>query len=156
MKKDTRGIIAAGLLGIAAAAALVFGIWNLLPLFGEPEGGTPMTLYQGPKTMGNSIHAVISAGGESLFVYDTVVNHSRENRGDYDVSTLALTPMTYFDADFTAGGVPPSGSPNSGSRFQIPNTSAAAAAIPSNPAAIMPRVSFFKAHTPLILVNLDN
>ncbi|GHV16620.1 hypothetical protein FACS189425_01250 [Clostridia bacterium] len=105
MKKDTRGIIAAGLLGIAATAALVFGIWNLLPLFGEPAGDTPLTLYEGAKTMGDSLHAKISANGNNLFVYDTVVNHSRENRGDYDVSALALTPMTYFDADFAAGGV---------------------------------------------------
>ena len=58
------------------------------------EGGTLLTLYEGPKTMTSSPTARITANGNELFVYDVMVNHEHIWNANTQPSD---TPMTYFD-----------------------------------------------------------
>ncbi|MDR1687693.1 MAG: hypothetical protein LBS21_03665 [Clostridiales bacterium] len=101
------GVILTAVFGVLAAASIAFAVWCLFPLIssssGEINSSTKLTLYEGPKTMEKSSHAKVSVNGREIFVYDAVINNARENRGDYDVSNLSVTPMTYFD--FSGGPV---------------------------------------------------
>ncbi|MDR2505964.1 MAG: hypothetical protein LBD16_07660 [Oscillospiraceae bacterium] len=94
------------LLALIAAAEVMFAAWAFLPLIGVGEETvlpTRLTLYDGPSTISRSAYARVWVNGAELFVYDTPVNTAHVNKGDYDVSTLTPTPVTYFD--FADGAV---------------------------------------------------
>lgn len=56
-----------------------------------------VTLYDAPSTMKPSKTAKLFVNGEESFVYSVFVNPGRENKGNYDVSTVTRAPMAYFD-----------------------------------------------------------
>ncbi|GHV40448.1 hypothetical protein FACS189490_05620 [Clostridia bacterium] len=106
-KNGNSGFIITAVLGVLAVGILIFAGFMLLPFFGGGEEAetaeTPpeakLVLYEGPKTYETSQTAKIFANGNELFVYDSAVNPARTNKGNYDVSSLDTTPMTYFDFD---------------------------------------------------------
>lgn len=56
-----------------------------------------VTLYDAPATIKPSKTARLFVNGEESFVYSVFVNPGRENKGNYDVSTMVRAPMAYFD-----------------------------------------------------------
>ncbi|NLI55254.1 MAG: hypothetical protein GX417_13225 [Clostridiales bacterium] len=56
-----------------------------------------VTLYDAPSTLSPSKTAKLFVNGAESFVYSVFVNPGRENKGNYDVSSVSRAPMAYFD-----------------------------------------------------------
>ena len=56
-----------------------------------------VTLYDAPSTITPSKTAKLYVNGEESFVYSVFVNPGRENKGNYDTSSVSRAPMAYFD-----------------------------------------------------------
>lgn len=56
-----------------------------------------VTLFDAPSTIAPSKTARLFVNGQECFVYSVFVNPGRENKGNYDVSSVTRAPMAYFD-----------------------------------------------------------
>jgi hypothetical protein len=96
MKKGVGLAVALGALALCSAG---FALWAFLSI----PGGADVKLYDAPSTIQPSKAAKLKVDGSDAFVYDAFVNPARQNKGDYDVSTVTRAPMAYFD--FAGGAV---------------------------------------------------
>lgn len=84
------------LLLVFAAAATGFAVWSKQKAEAANDV-SEVTLFDAPSTISPSKTAKLFVNGQESFVYAVFVNPGRENKGNYDVSTVTRSPMAYFD-----------------------------------------------------------
>lgn len=89
-------IIALIALLLLAAGAVGFAVYAQKSA-AENRSVSEVTLYDAPSTIAASKTARLFVNGEESFVYSVFVNPGRENKGNYDVSSVSRAPMAYFD-----------------------------------------------------------